>query len=466
MISQRALRQWHRALGWFVGWQVVVWMMSGLYMSAAPIDWIHGDHWVHEDDRVLEDRPVLSLAALRTQFPTLTGFTLKSLAQQPVFEIRDSTGVQIIDAQTGDRLSPLLADTVRALAQARFTGTQAVVSVDWLEHAPAEVSTRPAPLWRVTFAGAAKPTLYYSPETGELLAKRFAGWRLFDALWMLHIMDYATRSDVNNPLLRAAAGVGVLFAGSGLLLLIVARRRPRPGLRLPARPWPYRLHRGFAWAVGVQLILWIGSGLTMSLLDHSLVDGSRYARVPPSAAPIDLSSLLEPQQVLARLGQPVRRLTLQSSPQGPFYLVQTADAVHRFDARTGAHAPVDAAAALAVAQADYLGSGQLQTPEWLPQADQETRGHAGAFWRVPIDDSINSTLYVSADNGTVVERRNRIWRIFDVAWMLHIMDYRHRTSFNHPLLILMALGGIWLVGSGVWVAARRWRKESSARPAR
>ena len=41
MIAQRTLRQWHRVLAWIVGLQVALWMISGLYMTAAPIDWIH-----------------------------------------------------------------------------------------------------------------------------------------------------------------------------------------------------------------------------------------------------------------------------------------------------------------------------------------------------------------------------------------------------------------------------------------
>src|SRR3546814_9748490 len=60
-------------------------------------------------------------------------------------------------------------------------------------------------LWRVEFADNSESTLYLSPQTGELIAKRHDLWRWFDFLWMFHIMDYEERADVNNTLLRVAA---------------------------------------------------------------------------------------------------------------------------------------------------------------------------------------------------------------------------------------------------------------------
>ena len=80
-------------------------------------------------------------------------------------------------------------------------------------------------MWAVRFDDSANSTLYFSPDTGDLLARRHELWRWFDFLWMLHIMDYDARSDVNNTLLRVASGVGVLFALSGAWLVFYSFRR-------------------------------------------------------------------------------------------------------------------------------------------------------------------------------------------------------------------------------------------------
>ena len=41
-------RETHKWLGLFIGVQVVIWSLSGLYMTAIHIDIIHGDHLVRE----------------------------------------------------------------------------------------------------------------------------------------------------------------------------------------------------------------------------------------------------------------------------------------------------------------------------------------------------------------------------------------------------------------------------------
>lgn len=80
-------------------------------------------------------------------------------------------------------------------------------------------------MWAVHYADAGETTLYFSPYSGELLARRHSLWRWFDFLWMFHIMDYEARSDVNNTLLRVASAVGLLFVLSGAWLLFYSFRR-------------------------------------------------------------------------------------------------------------------------------------------------------------------------------------------------------------------------------------------------
>jgi hypothetical protein len=78
----------------------------------------------------------------------------------------------------------------------------------------------------------------------------------------------------------------------------------------------------------------------------------------------------------------------------------------------------------------------------------EARG-AGAVWEAAFDDPGRTRLYFSAEDGRFVAARNDRWRLFDVFWMLHTMDYRGRDDFNHPLVILFTTGALWLGISGV-----------------
>jgi hypothetical protein len=81
------------------------------------------------------------------------------------------------------------------------------------------------PLWAVHYDEPGATTLYFSPHTGDLVARRHNLWRIFDFVWMLHIMDYETRENVNNTLLRIATITGFTFALSGAWLLLYSFTR-------------------------------------------------------------------------------------------------------------------------------------------------------------------------------------------------------------------------------------------------
>lgn len=115
-----------------------------------------------------------------------------------------------------------------------YAGSEPIVSAELITDVPGEIRGRAPPLWRVEFAHWNRPTFYLSPVTGELLSRRHELWRLFDFVWMLHIMDYNERENVNNPLLRAFTWGAVLMALSGIWLLFYAfPRRKKKGRSTP-----------------------------------------------------------------------------------------------------------------------------------------------------------------------------------------------------------------------------------------
>jgi hypothetical protein len=88
-------------------------------------------------------------------------------------------------------------------------------------------------VWRVTFTDDLETRLYISPETGAVTARRNKVWRLYDFFWMLHIMDYETRDNFNNPLVKIASATALLFSLTGVFLVVTSFMRGR--WRLPKR---------------------------------------------------------------------------------------------------------------------------------------------------------------------------------------------------------------------------------------
>ena len=219
-------RRAHKWIGLVVGVQALLWMISGVYMTVVSLDIIHGDHLAHMQEAPLDKNAQrIDPAELAGRFPGISSYRLKRLHGKEVFEIRQGDKSLLLDAATGVRISPLDKAAVRALAISIYQGDAGVRSVEWIIRAPQEVATRPVPMWAVHFADRGDTTLYFSPDTGALLARRHSLWRWFDFLWMFHIMDYQERSDVNNNLLRVSAAIGLCLALGGVWLLFYSFRR-------------------------------------------------------------------------------------------------------------------------------------------------------------------------------------------------------------------------------------------------
>ena len=220
------VRRAHKWIGLVIGVQALLWMLSGVYMTAISLDVIHGDHLAHVFNEPLDrGRDRLDVAQLARLQPGFESFKLKKLLGREVYELRTGGRASLVDAQTGALLSPLPREKIVERARDIYQGEAEIREVTWITQAPQEVARRPVPMWAVRFDDRANSTLYFSPDTGDLLARRHDLWRWFDFLWMFHIMDYDTRSDVNNGLLRVAAGVGLLFALSGAWLVVYSFRR-------------------------------------------------------------------------------------------------------------------------------------------------------------------------------------------------------------------------------------------------
>jgi uncharacterized iron-regulated membrane protein len=215
-------RKTHKWLGLLLGFQVVVWSLSGLYMTVVHIDTIHGDHLV----RTAPDRSVAASAlADPVALAAANGaqsIRLAWLGKQAIYVLKAGSRELALDARTGAEVRPPDEVLIRRLAQSYYRGREPIASAQLITAIPGEIRGRKPPLWRVEFDHWNQPTFYLSPVSGELLTRRHELWRIFDFVWMLHIMDYDERENVNNLLLRIFTWGAVLMALSGAWLLLYA----------------------------------------------------------------------------------------------------------------------------------------------------------------------------------------------------------------------------------------------------
>ena len=224
------VRRTHKWLALLVGVQALLWTVTGFYMVAVHIDIIHGDHLVRpakpqpfDTTQLAEPSQVLARA------PGASELRLQRFMGAPVWRAELPEGSRLFDGRTAEPLPAPTEAQIRDLAKSYYAGEGEIVALRLLTDSPQEMQSRKAPFWQVEFAGWSRPTLYLSPSTGELISRRHALWRIFDFAWMLHIMDYDQRTDVNNPLLRVATWSALAMAVMGAWLLVWSfpRRRKR-----------------------------------------------------------------------------------------------------------------------------------------------------------------------------------------------------------------------------------------------
>ena len=221
-------RRTHKWLALIVAVQAVIWTVSGLYMTSVHIDIVHGDHFIRgQEPKPVAAAEIVSPVTAAAAFPDASKVRLAWLLDRPVYVVNTRAEERLVDVRTGASLPPPSREQIREAAEYWFTGPEKLVRLELINEIPGEVRGRKPPLWRAEFGGWNKPTLYFSPATGQLVTRRHELWRIFDFVWMLHIMDYETRDNVNNWLLRGFTllALTTVISGAWLLWFAFPRRR-------------------------------------------------------------------------------------------------------------------------------------------------------------------------------------------------------------------------------------------------
>jgi uncharacterized iron-regulated membrane protein len=232
------IRRMHRYLGVLLGIQFFMWTIGGLYFSWSNMDDVHGDPQKKAAAQYKADlsfvSPSLPITHLKAKVKTdsILNIILLDVLGKPTYRIEFlHEGMhkmyQLADAITGQLREPLSLEEAMALAKQQFKGEPIVKSVEMVKNVGGhhEYRENPLPAIAVTFAHPSETTVYVSTEMGVVTKYRNAKWRLFDFLWMMHTMDYQSRDNIGNWLLRAFSVFGLITILSGFTLYFISSKR-------------------------------------------------------------------------------------------------------------------------------------------------------------------------------------------------------------------------------------------------
>lgn len=240
------IRRSHRYLGLLLGMQFLLWTIGGLYFSWSNMDEIHGDFQKKKVPLLKSDLALVSpssvLDSIKKIHPvdSLVSIQLIDILGEPHYQIRCVSAIHdtlththdkglmnhLAHAVTGKLRAPLNQQEAVTVAARQFNGQPDVTGTEYLTatNSHHEYREQPLPAYAVTFRHPSNTTVYVSSELGTVQKFRNNKWRIFDFLWMLHTMDYESRDEIGNMLLRIFSIFGLVTILSGFSLYIISSR--------------------------------------------------------------------------------------------------------------------------------------------------------------------------------------------------------------------------------------------------
>lgn len=222
--TSKKIRKAHRYLGLFLGVQFLFWTISGLYFSWTDLDEIHGDHFKKEKG-VVSFKNLINVNDLEFKDPIKT-LELREIADLPYYFINDSI---LYNAYNGNLKDSVSIEEAIKISNKNILDKYKISSVDKIYEVDNhhEYRGKPLPAFVISYEGSEKLKSYVSIIDGKFQTVRHRDWRWFDFLWMTHTMDYETRDDFNNKLIRAFSLLGLITVMSGFLLWFISSKTVR-----------------------------------------------------------------------------------------------------------------------------------------------------------------------------------------------------------------------------------------------
>lgn len=218
-----AVASWlHKWLALIVGVQVLLWIVSGLFFAVYPIERVRSEHRVAAHAAAPLDAGVMegsaSVTALLAAAPSRLSYERDATGRVVAIAEYAQGRPTLVDVQAGRVISPLTAEAAAEMARAAIAGAPGVRKAVLVSEASPEYRG-PLPAWRIAFDDAEGLSVYVAADTGRVTARRSDLWRVYDALWALHIMDWRDHENFNTGLLIAASVAALVMALFGVVLI-------------------------------------------------------------------------------------------------------------------------------------------------------------------------------------------------------------------------------------------------------
>ena len=216
-----SIRNIHKYLSFFISLQLLLWTVSGIYFSFNKIELVRGEQYR------LPSSFSLNLDQLKGDHENISNFDVINRVDQQILIISDPSGRKYLDTN-GNPVSMLTVEQAKLTVKENSTLNPIDVFLIDQERNGSEYRGRELPLYQVLSLNKDQKSInvYVNPYSGKIVAIRSLQWKIWDLMWGFHIMDWQTRDNINNFLLKVFSILALISSVSGVLLFFRFRINP------------------------------------------------------------------------------------------------------------------------------------------------------------------------------------------------------------------------------------------------
>ncbi|MDA0345197.1 MAG: hypothetical protein O3C54_04470 [Proteobacteria bacterium] len=207
------VRNIHKYLSFLISIQLLLWTVSGIYFAFNKIENVRGEQYREEPNFNVD------FSKLNFQIDGARNIRVIDRMDQEILVVDGIYGREYLNFEGRD-VEQLKVEEAKALSAKQTSLIPESVDLITENTIGSEYRGRALPIYRVKSVNEAGESInvYLNIYSGEVEAVRSNQWRIWDLMWGFHIMDWETREDIDNLLLKIFSILALISSITGVLL--------------------------------------------------------------------------------------------------------------------------------------------------------------------------------------------------------------------------------------------------------
>ena len=209
------VRNIHKYLSFLISIQLFLWTVSGIYFAFNKIENVRGEQYREESNFNVD------FSKLNFEIDGAQNIRVTDRMDQEILVVDGIYGREYLDFD-GKDVEQLNAEEAKTLSAKHTSLIPESVELVTENIVGSEFRGRALPIYRVKSVNDVGEgiNVYLNVYTGEVEAVRSVQWQIWDLMWGFHIMDWETRDDIDNLLLKIFSILALISSITGVLLFL------------------------------------------------------------------------------------------------------------------------------------------------------------------------------------------------------------------------------------------------------